>query len=173
VDDVGPLIATFKARTDSSVAARLDALMDIERLDDPRVVPLLLEVLADDREPLELRVHVLKRLREASHIQSDRQTVARAVLEVLHYQDQAHLRLNAILALAEFADIDGVPAALGELALDADLPLDVRYYAFTSLERAGATTECVALVRRLVSDDTLGAAARSLLLSWRIALFLA
>jgi hypothetical protein len=77
------------------------------------------------------------------------------------------------LALAEFADIDGVPAALGELALDADLPLDVRYYAFTSLERAGATTECVALVRRLVSDDTLGAAARSLLLSWRIALFLA
>jgi hypothetical protein len=70
--------------------------------------------------------------------------------------------------LAEFTEIDGVPIALGAMALDPDVPLDLRYSAFASLERASPVPECVALVRQLVSDDALGVSASSLLSMWHL-----
>jgi len=56
---------------------------------------------------------------------------------------------------------------LGGLALDPDELIDLRYSAFTSLQRAGPTAECVALVQQLSADETLGGCARSLLSLWR------
>jgi hypothetical protein len=41
------------------------------------------------------------------------------------------------LALAGFTDLEGVVAALGSLALDTAEPIDLRYLAFTSLQRDG------------------------------------
>jgi hypothetical protein len=35
-------------------------------LPDPRVIPDLLHALTDEREPLEVRLHALKRVRDAS-----------------------------------------------------------------------------------------------------------
>jgi hypothetical protein len=61
-----------------------------------------------------------------------------------------------VLALAEFTEIDGVPATLSGLALDPCETIDVRYFAFTSLQRAGPTTESVALLRKLSADEVLG-----------------
>jgi hypothetical protein len=72
------------------------------------------------------------------------------------------------VALAEFTDVDGVPRALGRLTLERDESLDVRYSAFTSLERAGPTPECVAFLRELLSDDALGVSASTLMSLWRI-----
>jgi hypothetical protein len=60
-----------------------------------------------------------------------------------------------------------VPYALGNITLDDALPIDVRYSAFTSLERAGPTAECVALLRQLSTDETLGRSAQNLLSAWR------
>src|ERR1700682_6097747 len=144
MDDVERLIEAFRARSTWSVLSKLDALLDLEQLDDPRIVPLLLHVLADQREPTEVRIHVLKRLRNG-HLQSgERQSVAEAVLMVLSDRSSPDLRLQAVLALAEFTDIDGVQATLGGLALDPGETIDVRYSAFTSLQRAGPTATCVA-----------------------------
>jgi hypothetical protein len=72
------------------------------------------------------------------------------------------------LALAEFTDVAGIPVGLGAVAQNPDIPLDIRYSAFTSLQRVGPTQECIALLRQLLVDDALGAAARTLLESWRI-----
>ena len=67
MDDVEPRIEAFWARTrTSSVGSQIDALADIERLNDPRIAPFLLDVLADRRAPREVRIVcscVLKRLR--------------------------------------------------------------------------------------------------------------
>ena len=76
--------------------------------------------------------------------------------------------MQASLALGEFTDIEGVPTWLGGLALDPDEPIDLRYSAFTSLQRAGASPECVALVRKLTTDGVLGRSARRLLSLWRL-----
>src|SRR5437879_5669400 len=51
MDDVERLIEAFRARSRWSVLSKLDALLDLEQLDDPRIVPFLLHVLADQREP--------------------------------------------------------------------------------------------------------------------------
>jgi len=46
--------------------------------------------------------------------------------------------------------------------------IDVRYSAFTSLQRAGPTAKCVAILRQLSADGILGRSARSLLSLWRL-----
>ena len=90
------------------------------------------------------------------------------ILEVVSDRSNPDLRLQASLALAEFTDIAGVPTRLRRLALDSDEPIDLRYSAFTSLQRAGSTPDCVALLRQLSRDATLGRSARSLLSLWRL-----
>jgi hypothetical protein len=167
MDEVERRIEAFRGRATSSVVFKLDALLDLERLGDPRVVPFLLEVPADRREPTEVRIHVLKRLRDSRLITGYRLPVAEAILRVVSDRATLDLRLQAALALAEFTE--GVVTTLGGLALDPAEPIDVRYSAFTSLQRAGPTTECVVLLRQLLPDEALGRSARGLLASWRLA----
>jgi hypothetical protein len=94
--------------------------------------------------------------------------VAEAILQILSDHFFPDLRMQAALALAEFTDIDGVPATLGGLAFDPEESIDLRYSAFTSHQRAGPTTGCVAQLRLLSADEALGGCARSLLSSWRL-----
>ena len=168
MDDVERVIVAFKTRPTWSVMSKLDALMDLEQIDDPRIVPFLVQVLVDQREPTEVRINVLKQLRNGRLQPAERQSVAEAVLQVVSDRSSPDLRLQAVLALAEFTDINGVTATLGGLTLDPGETINVRYSAFTSLQRAGATTECVALLRQLSSDELLGRSARSVLLSWQL-----
>ena len=57
---------------------------------------------------------------------------------------------------------------LGSIALDLREPIDLRYSAFTSLERAGPVDECVEILRQLAVDEALGRSARSLLSTWKL-----
>jgi hypothetical protein len=166
--DVEQLITAYESQAAASVVSKLDILIDLEDLRDPRIVPFLLRVLADRREPTEVRIHVLKRLRNGRLRPEWRPLVAEAILQVVSDRSNPDLRLQASLALAEFTDIAGVTTSLGRLALDSDEPLDLRYSAFTSLQRAGSTPECVTLLRELTTDEMLGRSARSLLSLWRL-----
>src|SRR4051794_16215039 len=51
MDKVEQLFERFRARTNSSAASKLDVLLDLDRLTDPRLVPFLLHVLADTTQP--------------------------------------------------------------------------------------------------------------------------
>ena len=169
MDEVERLIGVFSARgAMASAAAKLDVLLDLERLRDPRVVFFLLQLLGDPSQPAEVRVHVLKRLRNGPLTADDRVTVAGALRQLLSSGSSLDLRLQAALALGEFTEIAGVLSALGALALEPHESIDLRYTAFTSLERAGPTTECVTLLRELSNDDMLGCAVRSVLVRWRL-----
>ena len=168
MDHLERVIEAFKTRPTWSVMSKLDALMDLEQIDDSRIVTFLVEVLVDQGEPTEVRINVLKQLRNGRLQPRQRQSVAEAVLQVVSDRSSPDLRLQAVLALAEFTEIDGVPATLGGLTLDPGETINVRYSAFTSLQRAGATTECVATLRLLSADELLGRAARSVLLSWQL-----
>ena len=161
-------MAAFRAQASMSVRGKLEALLDLERLRDSRIVPFLLEVLADRREATAVRIHILRRLRSGQPVPDYRPAIAEAILRVLSERSSHELRLQAALALAQFTDIDGVPSALGRLALDPDEPIDLRYSAFTSLQQAGATPECTALLRQLSTDEALGRSAQSTLSIWRL-----
>jgi hypothetical protein len=169
MDDVEQLIEAFGARgATSSTASKLDVLMDLERLRDGRVVSFLLQVLGNPREPSEVRMHVLKRLRNGPLTANERARVAGALGELMSSRSSLDLRLQAALALGEFTDISGIPTALGSIALESQELLDLRYSAFTSLERAGPTPECVNLLRQLSDDELLGRSAQSALTRWHL-----
>jgi hypothetical protein len=169
MDDVEQLMQGIQHTwSDASPASKLDVLMDLERRRDRRVVPFLLHVLADPGQPSEVRVHVLKRLRNGPLAADDRSTVGHALSRLTSNGCNLDLRLQAVLALGEFTDVSGVLTALGSLALEPQESIDLRYTAFTSLERAGPTPECVNLLRQLSQDDVLGRSARSALVRWRL-----
>ncbi|HEV7665506.1 MAG TPA: HEAT repeat domain-containing protein [Chloroflexota bacterium] len=169
MDEVQRLIQAFGARRAmNSPAAKLDVLMDLERLGDPRLVPFLLQVLGDPSESADVRMHALKRLRSGPLTADERPTVARAFGELMLHGSSIELRLQAAVALGEFTDIEGVVRALGSLALEPQELLDLRYSAFTSLEPAGCTAECVVVLRQLSHDEMLGRSAQSALARWHV-----
>lgn len=163
------LIQVYRARAGSSAVAKLDVLIDIERLADAHVAPFLIGLLEDRREPIPVRSHVLKALRHGGPTAHTRLRVADAMVRVLSDGAYPELRMEAALALGEFIDQPGVPTALGRVALDVSLPIDFRYSAFTSLERLGPTVESTGILRRLSSDDVLGRSAQSVLSAWHVA----
>jgi hypothetical protein len=166
-DTIEQLITSFRAQTSSaSVGRRLDALIALESLQDERIFPFLLEVLADDRQPPPVRIHVLKRVGSAQLTPPNRLLAAEVIGGLIVQESGAELRLRAAIALGELTDAPGVVSTLGQTALDRAAPIDLRYAAFTSLERAGPTPACIGLLRQLANDDALGPAARRALRLW-------
>jgi hypothetical protein len=170
MDEVERLIAEFgsRGRRNQSVW-KLDVLLDLGRIDDPRVVHFLIGVVTDVEEARDVCTAALRCLREAPLNLSDRVLVARAVLHGLAPQSDGEVRLHAAVILGDFADVDGVLDALGRVATDPGEPVELRYNAFTSMQRAGPTAACVDALRALSADEILGQSARALLASWGIA----
>jgi hypothetical protein len=78
------------------------------------------------------------------------------------------VRLQATLALADFTQIEGVLSTLTIVSLTRDESIDLRYAAFTSIERAGAIPGAIASLREIAGDETMGDAARSVLSAWQV-----
>jgi hypothetical protein len=130
----------------------------------------LVEVLKDRSEHERVRVHVLKLLRNRDGLvaASDCPRVAQAISDVLADTSTPDLRLEAALGLGAFTQIDGVLATLGNLVLAGEESIDLRYAAFTSIERAGPTPESISLMRVIAGDETLGSSARGVLSAWHV-----
>ena len=150
--------------------SKLDVLIDLERVRDPRVVPFLLQVLGDAHESEDVRIHVVKQLRSGSGVlvPADRPAVAKAVGDVLADTSTEELRLQSALTLGDFTQTDGVLSTLSAVSLAPDESIDLRYAAFTSIERAGSRPEAIAVLRQIAHDETLGDAARSVLSAWHV-----
>jgi hypothetical protein len=167
MDEVARLIEAFGSRGKRNQALwKLDVLMDLGRLDDPRIVPFLVAVVRDAQESLDVRADVLRRLREAALNPDDRVLAASAGLDALTPASNGDLRLRAAIVLGDFTDVEAVLSALGALAANPRESIELRYNAFTSLQRAGPTAACQDILRSLSSDEILGQSARSLLTSW-------
>jgi hypothetical protein len=76
--------------------------MDLDQLRDARIVPFLVGVLNDQTEAAEVRIYVVKRLRNRRIASNERGTVALAVIQVLRVGSSPDLRLQSALALAEY-----------------------------------------------------------------------
>jgi HEAT repeats len=170
MDELQRLVDVYRARSSSSAKSKLDVLMDIERVRDPRVVPFLLKLVEDRHESPDVRIHVVKQLRTGTGVlvPADRPAVGNALAALLTARSPEQLRVQAALALGDFAEIDGVLASLGAVSLAHHESIDLRYAAFTAVERAGPTPESIAQLRQIAHDETLGGAARSVLSIWHV-----
>lgn len=172
-DDIAQLIEAFGARGRRGQATwKLDVLMDLGRIDDDRARAFLAAVTTDGDEPPEVREDALRRLRDVSVGPDARRLVAQAGVVALAQTGAGTgvlaVRLQAAIVLGDVVEIAGVLAALGVVAADPVEPIELRYTAFTALERAGPTADCLAILRPLADDEALGQAVRGLLTSWRV-----
>src|SRR4051794_24548276 len=83
MDEVEQLIKAYESRAALSAASKLGVLIDFEGLRDPRIVPFLVRVLGDRREPTAVRIHVLKQLRNGRLSPENRPLVAAAILRII------------------------------------------------------------------------------------------
>jgi HEAT repeat protein len=166
VDELQHSLQIYRARPTAPALWKLDVLMDLEVLRDPRVVPFLLAVLLDGGEPLDVRIRVVRYLREPGRVAEARPSAADALIRAVADRSNPELRLAAVLALTDFTDVAGVSSVLGAVAGDGDEPMDVRYSALTALEHAVPSSELTALMRHVSTDQLLGCAARTLLAHW-------
>ena len=90
-----------------------------------------------------------------------------ALIELLDRSVEAHLKLQTVVALGEFTNLPGVLEALGNVVV-ADGPVDIRYAAFTSIQRAGPQPTGVDILAQLLDDETLGPSIRALLCEWHL-----
>jgi HEAT repeats len=166
MDRVQQLIDEVEA-AQSDERWKLDTLVDLEHDRDPRVVAFLLRVLSNSSEGNAVRLAVL-RSRVLAHEYRDHLATVLVRLANDKSSGDADTRAQVARALGDFTDSDPAVQALGDLALDQSEPFEVRYSAFTSLERVGPTRECIAVLRLLLSDETLGRSARGMLAWWRV-----
>ena len=162
------LIERYRSPASSSVPSKLSALMELERLRTSDAVAFLLQVLADTREPAEVRRQIVSWLRDGDVPQAFRSRAADTLLDALRDDLSSDVRLQAAQALAEFADLEAVLPTLGAVALDRDESPDLRYSAFISLQSTGPSEACVEVLNRLSQDDLLGPSAEKLLKLWRV-----
>jgi hypothetical protein len=169
MDEIDRLIQAFGSRGKWDQALwKLDILLDLSRLIDPRVVQFLATILTDTDEPLGVRLEALSLLRKTALSPGDRELAASAGLAVLAPGSAGQIRLHAAIVLGEFVDVEGVLRGLGTLVAADFEPTELRYNAYTSLQRAGPTADCVAILRSLASDETFGQSARVLMASWGV-----
>jgi hypothetical protein len=147
---------------------KLDVLLDLGRLVDPRVVQFLAAVVTDVDEPPDVRSEALSCLRETAECPSDRVVAANAALAALAAGSDSRLRLRAAIVLGDFVGLEGVLSALGTVTTGEAEPTELRYTAYTSLQRAGPTTACLAILGSLAEDEMFGSSARSLMASWGV-----
>src|SRR4029079_10801045 len=100
MDPVDQLINSYSSQNTARVFRKLDVLMDIEHLRDPRVVPFLLSVVQDPREPIEVRSRIVRMLRAAQSCDVAAEPVALALCELLVDRTIPDLRVAAALTLA-------------------------------------------------------------------------
>jgi hypothetical protein len=168
MDELQRLIDAYRLPASSVAGSKLGLLRRIEHIRDRRVVPFLLGVLSDPCEADDVRIYLMRRLRNGNGLvpSTERSAVAHAISVVLKDEAAEELRLEAALALGEFIQIDGVLSTLGAVVLAQDESIDLRYAAFTSVERAGPILESISLLRVIASDETFGNSARRVLSAW-------
>jgi hypothetical protein len=162
-NETARLIDAFRARPTPLLSTKLDILLQLAQIDDPSIVVFLLTVVAAPDEPTEVRINALNWLSDDPRFARHRAAVAEVLIRLLRADTDMNVRLQATFALAGLTDIAGVLTAIGNLALNPEEMIDIRYAAFTSLERCGPAPECAALLRQLTADETFGVSATSLL----------
>src|SRR5215471_4430313 len=170
MDEAGRLIREYHMLASSSVASRLDVLLDLVRIRDPQVMPFLLKVLGDRSESRESAHPCAEALRNGDGLVApvERPQFAKAIGDVSADNSTTQLRVEAAPALGLFTEIDGVLTAFSTLALAREGSIDLRYAAFTSLERAGPAPESISLMRQISGNETLGNSAWTVLSAWHV-----
>jgi hypothetical protein len=166
-DLVADAIARFRAAPDGDEEIPLDVIAQLEEARDPRIVPFLLEVVADLGGLDLARVEVCEvlKLREGMTA-AERTAAAKALATVLFDDEDGDVRNYAAMALSSFFDLPAARAAVERVLLDGREERNVRHNALFAIERSGSSPENTRLLQKLDADPELARSARRILGEW-------
>lgn len=148
-------------------AEKIEILRELEDLAEAEVTRFLVSIAGDPNEYDLARIEAMKILElRRFGPDDDREPVARGIQRVLADDEDDQVRAYAARALANFAAVPGVLAAVGARVLDEDEDADVRHNAFFALERSCPTEEAIDLVTKCLADEQFKEGAERVLLSW-------
>ena len=167
-DEIEGLIHQF-SDPEVEPAWRLDALLDLQHREDPRITLAVLRVVSDAAQPVSVRLGGIRALRGRLRTTPHRVEIAQVLTRIVSdaTASDSELRLEATVALGDCIDIPGVMAELCAVCAEPGELFDVRYAAFLSLQRGGPTPEAIDALTRLSSDETWGLSAQGILIRWQ------
>jgi len=145
---------------------QLNAIIELSRSNDHRVLPFFLEVLQNEMANYLVRIQILKALRSGSHSAEDHFRIGQAVQQVLMFNEDNDVRIYAAETSARYLDVLDTQQIAQRIVLDQEDDEDVRIGVFTALEKLGPTRQTIDLMRELLSDDILAKYAQRVLNDW-------
>ncbi|MEW6127921.1 MAG: hypothetical protein AB1757_12855 [Acidobacteriota bacterium] len=170
MDEVGRLISEFKAAkldANGECDEKIDLILELEELEDPRIMPFFLEVIGNENEYDLARIEVLKILKlRDRRSPEEHERIGKAILEVLAKSKDADVRNYAAMALAKYLDVEGANTEAGNLLLNSKTQIDLRHNLFFAFERFGETDDGREVMLKLLQDEEFRQSAARVLGDW-------
>jgi hypothetical protein len=133
----------------------------------PDVCTFFSTILADPSEADIARLEVLKVLEFAIvGEQKLYRVIGSQILRIVGSPEEGLLREYAVMAAANFVDIEGLVETLTKTLLNTKEDLDTRWNAFAFIRRVGETRQTREVLLQLEQDPDFGQAANELLEQW-------
>lgn len=172
-DRVAALIAQFgrpDPAADPALPDKRSVVAALAEHHDGRVLPFLLERLADEGEDDLARIEILKFLPlvaerdRATPVQ--RRAVGRLLCYLLRGDPDEYVRNYAADAIYAFFDVKGTYEAVEAAILDPEEDENVRHSALGALEEGGPSRRATRILKKLARDDEWGEFAEGILQQW-------
>lgn len=172
MDEVGVLIGRFEDEdTDSlpeiDTSKKVDIVRRLENLTDERVLPFFMRVLASQQEYDLARIEILRilevrRARDAH----EGELIGKLIQRMLSSDPDDDVRNYAAMAISSYMDVKGSLEVVEGIIFNVEEEINLRWNAFTAVERMGPTREGELMLHRLLKDDQFKGSAQRVLSQW-------
>jgi hypothetical protein len=177
MDNVSRLINLFKSEDTSSLAniassRKPQIIIELEDIDDERILPFFLEVLLNEREYDLARIETLQVLevRNLSYprVQEEYDQVGQAIKQVLVNSTDQDIRNYAAMAIASYIETEGAFDVIEGILLDEKEDINLRYNAFGVIEEIGLQDRSMEILKKLIQNPEFNQPSLRLINEWQV-----
>lgn len=174
MDEVGHLISTFKEENTKSLdnvdfSRKVRIIMELEGVDDDRVLPFFLETVMNEDEYDLARIEILKILEiRESNDKDEHQKIGHIVKNILMNDPDDDVRNYAAMTVSNFMDVEGVIEQIVKIIFNVEEDINLRWNAFTAVEKMGPTQQSLEILQKCLSEDEFKKSVLLILNRWNI-----
>lgn len=171
MEQVQQLIAAFhnqQQNKKNEYPGKMTIIRSLEERDTPEVLTFFLQTVANPQEYDLARMEILKILRLYKSDEQQRQNIAQVLVTIVKEDQDDLVRSYAIMALRNYTGIEQVDDVVERVVTDEDEDEDLRFNAFSVLERIGPNERTRRLLQDLAEDEVLGSAVKRVRKTWNV-----